>query len=136
MLGRGWRLKASSPKLKFSFEAGLLNLLLPEEGETVGNKLQPQSLLNISSVLYRLWFVLNFVETMAMQRLFLVGRFKCSNITPKITIGNFLGDGYVVVIRKDTTKNFCIQCVKQYFSNKKGLNATESKKYLTISNWI
>jgi len=71
---------------------------------------------------------------MAMQRLFLVGRFKCSNITPKITIGNFLGDGYVVVIRKDTTKNFCIQCVKQYFSNKKGLNATESKKYLTISN--
>jgi hypothetical protein len=77
---------------------------------------------------------LNFVEIMAMQRLFTVGRLKCSEIAPKITIGQFFGAGYVLAIKKANSHKHCLGCVKMYFAQKEGLQIVEDKDYLTISS--
>ena len=74
---------------------------------------------------------LNFVETMALYRLFSVGRLNCSGIKPKISVANFLGEGYVLKITKKLATKYCINCVRD-FSSERRLRVSEDKNYLTI----
>jgi hypothetical protein len=60
-----------------------------------------------------------------------VGRFKCSGESPVIKPADFASEGYVLVIRKDSGKKFCLRCIKKFITDKK-LRATENGKYLTI----
>jgi hypothetical protein len=77
------------------------------------------------------WCNLNFVEIMAFHRAFSVGRFSCSGASPKITAASFLSEGYALTIKKDSTRKFCLGCIKDFFA-KKGFRAVEDEKYLTI----
>ncbi len=74
---------------------------------------------------------MNFVEVMALSRAFSVGRFKCSRATPKITIGEYLNDGYSIAIDKVATNKFCLGCIRN-FTSERGLRMSENKKYLVI----
>jgi hypothetical protein len=66
-----------------------------------------------------------------LYRAFSVGRFKCSGIVPKISVAEYLTDGYALAIAKDSTKTFCLGCVKN-FTMGKGFRVTEDEKFLTI----
>jgi RNase P subunit RPR2 len=66
-----------------------------------------------------------------LYRAFSVGRFKCSRIVPKISVAEYLTDGYALVIAKDSTRMFCLGCVKK-FTLGKGFRVTEDEKYLTV----
>jgi hypothetical protein len=69
---------------------------------------------------------------MALYRAFSVGRFKCSKTVPKLSaVTEYPSEGYALVIRKDSTKTFCLGCIKSFFMNK-GLLISESKNYLTV----
>ena len=70
---------------------------------------------------------------MALYRAFSVGRFKCSGIIPKIVAAEYLGDGYVLKIKKNSTTKFCLNCVEHFF-NKKGLRFTQDKNYTIIQS--
>ncbi|MBT0159492.1 hypothetical protein G4O51_05860 [Candidatus Bathyarchaeota archaeon A05DMB-2] len=76
---------------------------------------------------------LNFVEAIALYRAFSVGRFKCSGTTPKIIVADYQGEGYVLKIKKVSTKTICLECIKE-FSKKRGLIVTEDKAYMTIQS--
>jgi hypothetical protein len=88
--------------------------------------------LNFTILLLRVYF-LNFVEAMALCRAFSVGRFKCSNASPKITPAEYLRDGYVLAIKKNSVNKFCINCFQSFFSSK-GLRVTDCESYLTIES--
>jgi hypothetical protein len=68
---------------------------------------------------------------MALHRAFSVGRFKCSGASSMIKAADFADEGYVFVIRKDSTRKFCLRCIKDFFSNK-AFRATENDNYMTI----
>jgi hypothetical protein len=68
---------------------------------------------------------------MALYRAITVGRFKCSCAAPKITVGEFLGEGYVLTIKKNSANKFCLNCIRYFFSKGK-LKITEDENYLTI----
>jgi hypothetical protein len=76
---------------------------------------------------------LNFGQVMALQRAFLYGRFKCSGAVPKVSVAEYLTDGYALVIGKASTKRFCLGCFKNFFKNK-GFRVTENENYLTINS--
>ena len=48
-----------------------------------------------------------------------------------IKAADFADEGYVFVIRKDSTRKFCLRCIKDFFSNK-GFRATENDNHMTI----
>ena len=68
---------------------------------------------------------------MALYRAFSVGRFRCSSASLVVSRAAFPSEGYVLVVRKDSAKKFCLNCIKD-FAAKRALEATESEKYLTI----
>jgi hypothetical protein len=68
---------------------------------------------------------------MALQRAFSVGRFKCSGISPKINIANFLSEGYVLKVKKNSARKFCLNCIRK-FCTTNGLRLTEDADYLTL----
>jgi hypothetical protein len=74
---------------------------------------------------------LNFVEIMALQRAFSIGHFKCSGISPKICVADYLGDGYVLRIKKGPVNKFCFNCIED-FCTEKGLHICMYGDYLTI----
>jgi hypothetical protein len=76
---------------------------------------------------------LNFVEVMALYRVFSAGRFKCSGASPKVTPAAYLSEGYVLKIKKNLTNKFCLNCIEYFFSNK-GLRVTQDENYLTIES--
>ena len=67
-----------------------------------------------------------------LYRAFSVGRFKCSGIVPKINAADYLSDGYALKIAKESTRKFCIGCVKE-FTKDKGFRVKEDEDYLTVS---
>ena len=75
--------------------------------------------------------VLNFVEVMALYRAFSVGRFKCSGASPKITITDFLGEGYVLKVAKNSASKYCLNCIKEFCADE-GLRFDEDAHYLTV----
>ncbi len=95
----------------------------------------PQLLKSKGTVLlYYAWgSALNFVEAMALSRAFSVGRFKCSKAKPKITIGEYLNDGYSLAIDKKVASKFCLSCIKD-FTSERGLRTTENQNYLIIQS--
>jgi len=70
---------------------------------------------------------------MALCRVFSVGRFKCAGAKPKISITEYANDGYSVLIKMGSTKEYCLTCVKK-FAVGRGLRVTENEGYLTIHN--
>jgi hypothetical protein len=68
---------------------------------------------------------------MALYRAFSVGRFKCSGTSPKISIGDYLSEGYVLKVTKTSANKFCLNCIRE-FCVSKGLGFTEDADYLTI----
>lgn len=70
---------------------------------------------------------------MTLYRAFSVGPFKCSDISPKISVADYLSDGYVLKISKKQEKKFCIACARGLLT-KQGFKITEDKKYLTIQS--
>ena len=68
---------------------------------------------------------------MALYRAFSVGRFKCSGASPKIALSDFLSEGYVLKVTKNSASKFCLNCIKA-FCNNKGLRFVEDADYLTI----
>jgi hypothetical protein len=70
---------------------------------------------------------------MALYRAFSVGRFRCSGALPKIGIGDFLSEGYVLKVTKNSVNKFCLNCIRD-FCIKKRLRITEDANYLTINS--
>jgi len=73
---------------------------------------------------------------MALYRAFSVGHFKCSGASPiiKTALEGLPNGGYELVIRKKTTRPFCLHCIKNFFARKSALRLTENKDYLKISS--
>jgi hypothetical protein len=69
---------------------------------------------------------------MALFRTFSVGRFRCSGASLVVSRADFPSEGYALVVRKDSTKRFCLGCIKDFVASKRALDAIESEKYLTI----
>jgi hypothetical protein len=74
---------------------------------------------------------LNFVEVMALYRAFSVGRFRCSGVSPKISITDFLSEGYVLKVAKKSVRKYCLDCIRD-FSINEGLRLSEDESYLSI----
>jgi hypothetical protein len=70
---------------------------------------------------------------MVLYRAFSAGRFKCSGANPKVIQSICLSDGYALTIKKNLTKDFCLDCIEYFFSNK-GLRVTQNANYLTIQS--
>jgi hypothetical protein len=70
---------------------------------------------------------------MALYRAFSVGRFSCAGVSPKIGVTDFLSEGYVLKVMKNSTNKFCLNCIRN-FCNEKELRFTEDANYLTISS--
>ncbi len=68
---------------------------------------------------------------MALHRVFSYGRFNCSSASPKVSVVDYQNEGYALVVRKDTTKQYCLRCMKKFVAAK-GLMTMENDKYLTI----
>jgi hypothetical protein len=60
-----------------------------------------------------------------------VGRFRCTGASPIIKAAESANEGYVLVIRKDSTKKACLRCIKNFFADK-GFRTTENGNYFTI----
>ncbi len=75
---------------------------------------------------------LNFVEVMALQRMFSVGRFKCSGASAMVTTANFPHQGYDLMVRKNGTRKRCFGCFREFIKQKPALKMTESVDQLTI----
>jgi hypothetical protein len=73
------------------------------------------------------------VEIMALYRAFSVGRFKCAGAKPAISIAEYVNEGYSLMIRRGSTRKYCLTCVKK-FAASKGLRVTENESYLTVHN--
>ncbi len=76
---------------------------------------------------------MNFVETMALYRAFTVGRFRCAGASLAVSKADVPSEGYVLVVRKASAKEFCLRCIKDFIA-KRALRAKEDKKYLTINS--
>ena len=70
---------------------------------------------------------------MALYRAFSVGRFKCSGALPKIGVTDFLSEGYVLKVTKNSASKFCLNCISDFCVNNR-LKVTEDAGYLTISS--
>ena len=68
---------------------------------------------------------------MALYRAFSVGRFKCSGALPKIGISEFLSEGYVLKVTKNSVSKFCLNCIRNFCAGE-GLRLIEDADYLTI----
>jgi hypothetical protein len=75
--------------------------------------------------------LLNFVEIMALYRAFSVGLFKCSGALPKIGVADFLSEGYVLKVTKNSAREYCLNCIRD-FCSRKGFSLAEDADYLTI----
>ncbi len=81
-------------------------------------------------------FILNFVEVMALYRAVSAGRFRCSGISPVVKVDGYTNEGYVLVLRKNSTEKLCLRCIRKFVASKPSLQATEDQNYLTIhSTW-
>ncbi len=76
---------------------------------------------------------LNFVEVMTLNRAFSVGRFKCSGIIAKITPEDFIGDGYVLRVPKESAHSFCLNCIKSFFDNGR-IQISEDEQYVILQS--
>ena len=62
---------------------------------------------------------------MALSRAFSVDRFS------KIGIADFLSEGYVLKVKKNSARKFCLNCIRNFCASE-GLRLTEDADYLTI----
>jgi hypothetical protein len=69
---------------------------------------------------------------MALHRAFSGGCFRCSGVSPTISVADFPKEGYALVIRKDLAKDFCLGCIKDFVAKREALRMVENEKYLTI----
>ncbi len=79
-----------------------------------------------------LGLALNFVEVMALQRMFSVGRFKCSGPSAMVAKAEFPREGYVLLIKKKMSGRFCLGCVRDFVAKKPALRLAENEDYLTV----
>ncbi len=77
-------------------------------------------------------WILNFVEVMALQRMFSVGRFKCSCASAMVAKAEFPHEGYVLVIKKKTSGKFCLGCVRDFVARRHALRLAENADCLTV----
>jgi hypothetical protein len=68
---------------------------------------------------------------MALNRAFMVGKFKCSGASPKIMVADYLNEGYVLKIPQLRINKYCKNCIRNFFSNGR-LSVEEDDRYLTL----
>ncbi len=75
---------------------------------------------------------MNFVEVMALQRMFSVGRFTCARASTMVTTADFPRQGYNLMVRKSGTRKRCFGCIKEFIKLKPALKMVEDPDYFTI----